>query len=247
MAKSLPVLIEENWETYVYHSDESPVFVSFYAGAEELPREMYPYCARVILPIAEPNEHGGPGNEEAEILWGLEDQLIETLTQEDVKCLFVARLTHGGSRELVFQLADWETFRPPVGAWIEETSNYDIDVSEHEGWEFFDEIVWPTDDHWMLIHNRQVVDNLIEAGSNPEKEHALEFVFYGSEETLAQVKQKLAERGYRDSDESTTEQLVMIKMLPLDLDLIDDESIENNRLSEELDVEFDGWGAAIVS
>ena len=57
----------------------------------------------------------------------------------------------------------------------------------------------------------------------------------------------MRKRGYigAESPESPG-QLMMIKKLPLDLNQIYDESLENKRLCEELGVTFDGWGTAVV-
>ena len=54
MAKKIPVVIEENWDTYFSPTDEGMIYVTFYAGAGELPQDDYPFCARVLLPIKQP-------------------------------------------------------------------------------------------------------------------------------------------------------------------------------------------------
>lgn len=247
MASSHPVVIRENWETYSYVSDGGPVFATFYAGAKGIAREDFPYCARVIIRIRQPNENGGPTSEEAETLWGLEDNLTDALSRSGGECILVGRLTHAGDRELVFQLADWDRFRPPVGRWIQQNPTYDIDVSEHDGWEFFDEYVWPTDEDWMFIHDSHVVNGLIESGSDPEKEHCLEYVFVGDQSNLQRLRDKLTLRGYADYGSPVpADQLVMVKKLPLDLRQIYAESLENQRLCNEIGAAFDGWGAAVV-
>ncbi len=248
MTEAMPVVFDDNWEVYSYRIESGPMYVSFYAGAMELPRDRYPFCARVLLPIREPNDNGGPTGAEAEQLWAYEDQLTEALTAAHVPCVLVARLTHAGQRELVFQLADWESFRPTVGRWLQALDDDEIDVSEHEGWEFFDDCVWPSATDWLLIQDRRVVDALIEAGSDPAREHALDFVFRGEPGSLQQLRKGLEARGYvpHPDENEDPEQLVMVKRLPLDLDQIFDESLANAELCEELDLEFDGWGAAVV-
>ncbi len=248
MNGSIPVVFEEGWDTYSFGTDEGPVFVTFYTEAGEIPRDQFPFCARVIIPINQPNENGGPDEEEAETLWNLEDTLTEMLTEHQAKCVMLARLTHTGFRELVFQVADWDSFRAPVGLWMQQTPDYDTDVSEHDDWEFFDECVWPSDEDWIMIFDQRVVDNLIESGSDPKKEHCLDFAFAGEQDALQQLKQTLAERGYtpEDSAEEPADQLVMVKKTVLDMHLIWHESLENNRLCEELGVECLGWGVAIV-
>ncbi len=247
MADSNPIVIQENWETYSYTGEDHPVFVTFYAGAGEIRREDYPFCARVIFPIKQPNRNGGPIEAEAELLWRLEDSLTEALAQHGAKCLQLARMTHDGKRELVFQVADWDQFRPPVGRWLRQIPDYDIDVSEHDGWGFFEDCIWPRDEDWRMIYNRRVVDNLLDAGSNPENEHSLEFVFRGEPSRLQKLRDELRQRGYEEIESTTPlDPLVMAKKLVLDLERICQEDSKNEELSVEFGVELDGWGAAVV-
>jgi hypothetical protein len=246
MSESMPVVNPENWESFNYRSEDALVVASFDVTADELDRDDFPYCARIIIPIADPNEFGAPESAEAEVLWRLEDELTEALELAGVRCRLVARLTHNGEREIVFQLADWEEFRGPVGDWMDTVDDYDFEVSEHEGWEFFEDFCWPTDEDWCLIQDRNVITGLLEAGSNPDKEHTLDFSFQGDPEQLHVLREQLLERGYQLSDEETDDDvLVMIRRLPLSMDLIGPESLENRRLCDEIGVEFTGWGAAV--
>jgi hypothetical protein len=248
MADSNPVVIQENWETYSYNSEGVPFFVSFYAGAHEIARGDFPFCARVIMPVRAPNTNGGPTGEEAETLWRLEDDLTDALAQSGAKCILLARLTHAGNRELVFQVAELGNFRLPVSRWMKQSPDYKIDVSEHDGWGFFDDCVWPSNEDWLFISDRRVVDGLIQSGSDPKREHSLEFVFLGTEPQIQALRNKLGLRDYVDIASPTPSgQLVMAKMLPLDLDRIFSESLENQRLCNELGAQFDGWGAAVVN
>jgi len=133
----MKVVPEKNWEAYDYSTDAGPIFVGFHTDSNKIDQQAFPHCARVIITIKQPNHNGGPNREEAEVLWAMEDRLVELLEAESAPCLMLGRLTHGGKRELVFQVADWELFRPPVGLWMMRNENYETDVSEHEGWQFF--------------------------------------------------------------------------------------------------------------
>src|SRR5699024_584896 len=140
-------------------------------------------------------------------------QLCAKLAEHGVDCRLVGRLTHQGTRELVFQLADWESFRPPVGMWMGENTDYEIDVSEHEGWEFFDDCIRPSPEAWQFIADRNVVEQLEKSGSDMTKVHSLEFAFMGENARLRQVEQALRERGYTllGSFGPEDDQLVMVK------------------------------------
>lgn len=239
---------EHDWESYYYNTDSGPVVVGFHTESNKVEQGQYPFCARVLITIKAPNPNGGPSNEEAQVLWGMEDRLVELLNARNVPCLLLGRLTHNGIRELVFQVADYSPFRPPVGHWMKEHAAYKTDVSEHDGWSFFFESVWPNATSWMLIFDRRVVDSLVTAGSDPSKPHSLEFVFRGAADGLQQMQAALAARGYSLLELSLAEsRLVMAYTLPLDVGAIFRESLSHREECQRLHLEYDGWGASVES
>lgn len=242
----MSVCPEKNWEAYSYSTDSGPVFVGFHADSDKIDPAAFPFCARVIITIKAPTQNGGPTGDEVQRLWDMEDRLIAALDASDIPCLMLGRLTHGGTRELIFQVADYAPFRPQVGRWMQENSEYEIDVSEHDGWEFFYESVWPNDTSWLIIMDRRVIDNLIRDGSDPEKPHSLEFVFYGDAHRLGELQLLLESRGYRLIDSaSENRRLVMAISMPLDVSAVARESIFHRNECARLDLEYDGWGASV--
>src|SRR5688572_19888505 len=127
-------IVHDRWDQYLTFAEGKPLFISFDVGAteEDLSRQL-PYCARIIVPVKAPNQNGGPTGAESERLYAMEDQLCEVLQKAKVACRLVGRLTHDGNREIVFQVASWDSFRPPVGRWMQQ-QDYKIEVSEHDGW-----------------------------------------------------------------------------------------------------------------
>src|SRR5688572_27198 len=127
------VVVEEHWDNYVAEHDQCPVFVSYDRTAgDNILMQRLVHCARVMIPVHTPNRNGGPTADESVLLWNMEDCLCEFLAKQYVDCRLVARLTYKGMRELIFQLSDWNSFRPVVGAWMIQNENYQIDISEHE-------------------------------------------------------------------------------------------------------------------
>ncbi|MDZ4401968.1 DUF695 domain-containing protein [Prosthecobacter sp.] len=244
----MSVCPNHDWDSYSYSTDSGPVIVGFHTEANKIDQSKYPYCARVIITIKAPNHNGGPAQDEAQILWDMEDRLVEALDAASVPCLLLGRLTHSGRRELVFQVADYTPFRPPVGRWIREHAAYETDVSEHDGWDFYFESVWPSETSWLLIMDRRVVDNLVKAGSDASKPHSLEFVFRGDQSALQEMQTALSSRGYTLLDFSPDEsRLIMARSMTLDVGEIFRESVAHHELCGSLGVEYDGWGALTVS
>jgi regulator of RNase E activity RraB len=249
MAKKKTQIIHDEWDTYVSDTDNGPLFISFdvEAARDDL-TDSLGNCARVIIPVQEPNESGGPVPPESDLLYQMEDRLCGALAKQGVDCRLVARLTCAGFRELVFQLDDWKTFRPIVGLWMVENEGYEIDVSEHEGWDFFNDVVRPSSETWLYLADRGVVQNLIEAGSDPKKAHALEFVFHGQVPELKKMLKALEERGYKAhrAIDPATEELITVKKMKLDVDAIYAESLAHQELADAHEAVYDGWGAAVV-
>jgi regulator of RNase E activity RraB len=241
-------VVHDRWDQYLTFASDKPLFISFDVGAteEDLSRQL-PYCARVIVPVKAPNQNGGPTGAESERLYAMEDQLCEVLQQAKVACRLVGRLTQDGSREIVFQVASWDSFRPPVGRWMQQ-QDYKIEVSEHDGWEFFNDIIRPGPNDWMWMRDRDVVNGLLEAGSNPDRPHDIDFTFVGEADGLKRVASQLARQGYTAERgvDFASGSFTAAKQLPLDLEAIHAESLTNQELAETHGVRFDGWGAAVV-
>ena len=225
------------------------MFVLFDVDAAQHDRSSgLPYCARVIIPIKSPNAHGGPEGEERERLDAMEDELCEALTRHGIACRMVGRLTFQGVREIVFQLHDYESFRPPVGQWMLAQNDYEIEVSEHEGWDFFRDCIAPTREGWQWIADRQVIERLIESGANPDKPHQIEFFFNGVAPGLRQVVDALREQGYESREEepiAADADVCLTKYLPLDHAVIFEHTLHHLELADSYGVEYTGWGAGV--
>jgi regulator of RNase E activity RraB len=249
MADNKSRVIFEPWDTYVRESDAGPFFISFdvEAARKDL-TDTLTSCARVVIRIKDPGGSGGPERPESRRLWALEDDLCSALGREGVRCRLVGRLTHGGLRVLVFQLDDWAQFRPPLESWIVRCGDYQVRVVEGEGWEFFNDCIRPEPDDWRFMADVSVIQNLIKHGSNPDKEHALDFVFLGEPGNLRQIAEALQNHGFEPQSGADPDQgrVVMVKRMNLDVRGITSLSRGLARRAEEFGVNYDGWGAAIV-
>jgi hypothetical protein len=242
-------VVFDSWDTYAAESPDGPIFVSFDVEvAEQDLSDTLTHCARVVIPILRPNDNGGPVSPESETLYAMEDELTAALVEHGVACRLVGRLTCAGVRELVFQLDDWEAFRPPVGIWMGGHPEYETDVSEHEGWDFFNDCVRPTPEVQLHMADRRVIRGLVEAGSNPARKHSLEFFFKGPADGLRTLARKLEEDGYarRGPADFGSGELALVLRMALDEGAICEESQANARLAGKLGVTYTGWGAAVV-
>lgn len=215
----------------------------------ESPQELS-LCARVIVPILETKPNSSwPIEQESQKLYDMEDELVDQLQSAQVFCRLVGRLTYDGLREIVFQVGDEDAFRPIVGRWMNHHKDYEIDVSEHEGWEFFDEYIRPSDEDRFFMAEDRVIENLLKSGSDPSLEHELDYCFDGDAGPLKAVAQRLLSEGYQHHDELDFDcgRIELFKRFVLDRQLIREESWKNRQMAEQLGADLNGWGAASVS
>jgi regulator of RNase E activity RraB len=250
MAQKNTQVVHDSWDTFVRETEDFPVFISFDVDvAQDDLSGTLQHCACVNIPVHNPGPSGGPQEPENERLWELEDQLCAALSNEGVDCRLVGRLTFQGWRVLVFQLDDWAAFRPPLQQWIDRCRDYKIQVEESDGWDYYDEHVRPTAEDWLFMADAQVIQQLIAAGSNPDKEHVLDFVLIGEAEPLTAVARQLQADGFQPQQplNPASGQIVMMKTMALDLSTVAAQSYALFQLADEHGIQYDGWGAAVVT
>ncbi|MDF1812566.1 MAG: DUF695 domain-containing protein [Verrucomicrobiales bacterium] len=242
-------MISEKWDSYGKMRDGVFMIISFddEAANGDQPADLE-LCARIIIPINEMQTGSAlPVESEEEFLYLIEDEIVDLLSRENINCRLVARLTYDGLREVVFQVKEEDSFRAEVGKWIRKHVTHDIDVSEHEGWGFFNDFVSPTpEDRWMMTENR-VIDNLLENGSDPNLEHDLEYCFEGNEESLRKIAEQLQKKNYSAVGESDFASgcITMSIAMKIDRHAIIEESKQNRMIAIQSGGELNGWGAAV--
>ncbi len=241
-------VIHEDWEMYVTATEEgTPCFVSFdvQAATEDLSATLR-HNVRVTVALKEPTEEGLASQAEHERQMKLLDGLAAALGKAKVRCRLVGRLTHSGSRELVFQTDDKAKFVETLKAWAQALEGEEVNLEEDEGWEYFDDVVKPGPDEWEWIADRTAVNELLEAGSDPTRPHLLQYRFGGEAPALEKVRDALLGKGYEVLAGPEEDVLVMGVKCKLDLDAISEHSLQNRDLAEAAGLSYEGWAAEVV-
>lgn len=97
----------------------------------------------------------------------------------------------------------------------------------------------------VVNKNQEVIDNLIKHGSDPEKEHFIEFAFYGDREKFPALEQYLISKEYQKVSGQASEMVVVGKWMKLHLQKIESEIALLERTAQDFGLEFDGWGAQV--
>jgi regulator of RNase E activity RraB len=241
-------IVSDEWAVYSYgYGHGLRAVISFdVTAAHEEKHVGYDTCVRAVarIPLERVLENGLPDRSALLGLQQLENDFVQALQTTSVACRFVGKMTYGGMRDFVFQVADVPAFKKTIG----KTAPRDglrLELIEKPGWTFFDEKVSPASVYWQQIGDYQVIQRLLEAGSNPQVPHVLEHVFIGDQEQLQTLSADLRNRGFSEIS-CSDDCLVMGRESLLDLEEVFNVTGELFSFCSEIGVQYDGWGAAVT-
>lgn len=251
-AETLPIA-GPHWDGYSYrYGDGLLARINFDAlAAGESHHSGHAECVRVILfiPPDRVRNDGQPCSaDEMQSLLAQQRRLVDQLTAGSVRCRFVGSMLYGGMFDLVFQVEsrDVRKFKSAVDAWAGVATQYRADTKQSSGWDFFDAKIRPSAAHRQQISDRQIIQALIDAGSDPTQLHQLDHRIEGPPEVIRQIASDLQANGFVCPRFPTEDALLINSESPLDLLQI---SAITGRLvgyCADCGARYDGWGAEVV-
>ncbi len=246
--KSPPKGFSDAWAVYSYvYGDQMRAIVSFdVTAAREKEHQGHPHCVRMVIrvPMNAVRENGIPAPPALDELQRVEESFLKILQKDRVDFRLVGKMTYGGMRDFVFQVEDVAAFKQTVSE-VTPQGGFTVQLIEKPGWTFFEEKVKPAPVYWQQIRDFQVIQGLIQAGSNPNSPHLLEHIFTGDRPRLQSLKADLLTKGFSEVSFSDT-QLVMARASVLELDKVFDHTAKLFTLSPQMGVQYEGWGARIT-
>jgi hypothetical protein len=253
MATEDSPIIGPDWDGYSYpYGDGLLARINFDTRtARESPHIGYPECVRVILfiPPDRLRPDGQPVSvEEMESLLAENHRLVDHLSTNSVHCRFVGSMLYGGMFDLVFQVEsqECERFKTTVSEWTGTAPAYRVEVKQSSGWDFFDAKVRPSPAHAQQIADRQAIQALIDAGSDPTRPHQLDHRIEGPPEVLRQIASDLEAKEFVNARFPSENVLLINTESPLDLLEIWDTTGRLVEYCANRGARYVGWGAAVV-
>jgi hypothetical protein len=91
----------------------------------------------------------------------------------------------------------------------------------------------------------EIINQLCAHGLTRGHPYMIEFAFYGDRARLAQLRTVLLSSGYREDSSQSDEMLVVLRSIPLDLEIITTARAEMQKFADDFGVTFDGWSADV--
>lgn len=195
------------WEFFYCAIEGAPasVFVdtSLYDTAPDTDR---PHRVIVTAFLQEPTEQGMTTDEEAERLWKIEERLVGLLA-ETAGAVFAGRITADGERAFYFYVSNSGPVPEKAEHAFDQVPGYDfhVDIDDDPEWSDYIDTLYPAPIDWQQIFDRQLVEQLIEAGDplTPPREVA-HYLYFNAQEGREQFTEIVEPLGFQIAD--TTEQ-----------------------------------------
>jgi regulator of RNase E activity RraB len=249
---------EDIWNVFPATMEQGQAWIaynhSFGEQAESDPRN---YALRVRVEFKDPNEQGLPTNEEFPALSALDEALDEAIA--GLGGIYVGRLTVGGARYFYYYSNGTEEELNTAIGGVSDSSGYELTLEAQEDPDkerYFNEL-FPTEDDWQVIQDLQVLDQLQEAGDNPDNEREIEhwayfdnqgaadqFAAWAKSEGFTIQKNKASQHEPEEQEEEGY--VVQFNHVgTTHLADISNRTIRAGQKARELGGNYDGWGTTV--
>lgn len=239
--------MSENWNTYMTNIDNKPA--SFLLDMEpwgngEYDHFVHLYQLRLVL--NEPTEEGLTTNEEASVLYAIEDAIHDALSGH---YLFVGRITTDGRRDF-FYYTDSEDGSELTSLAAKHIASHKYSVGrveEDRPRSFYEKVLYPDQLHWKRMLNRQLVDKLTELGDDLKKQRPVNhWIYFSSEESCRLFIEKVQKEGFQIEDQNRQHDhdqysLRISRKDEVQLHAINEVTDFLVRAAQECNGDYDGW------
>lgn len=251
--------IPQQWNVYRgWIEDDAAIFRLNLALDNIAPIANYIECVKITIPLKNPDAQGFSTDEEREIIYDIEDKLIEPLNHQ--KNIFVAVVTHQGyvtwylysqnGKELEEEIRKKENKYPDY--------SFQIKISKDNEWNIFFKGLYPNIYEMQAIQNRSVISNCQKYGDLVDKERLIEhWIYFDTESDMLQAIEKAkaldfsveeSEKIQPEEGEQETEdlgyRLILSKVnAPIN---IDEDTWDLIDIALDTHGNYDGWETPII-
>lgn len=242
--------MSEHWNTYFTMIGDKPA--SFLLDLEpwqngENETFVHLYQLRVLL--NEPDPNGFTGNQEASVLYAIEDAIQDSLGNQ---YMFVGRVTTDGRRDFYYYTNSADGTRLKEVA-EENLGNYKYSVGlieEKEPGAFYREYLYPDKFDWHRMMNRQLVDKLTDLGDHLEQPRTVQhWIYFSSEESRESFKESVRKDGFLIEDQGMQESAYSLRISRNDVVELHSISQVTDYLvsaAQQFEGEYDGWETMVI-
>jgi uncharacterized protein (TIGR01619 family) len=210
-----------------------------------------PNVVWISIIMQNPQENGLSSNEESEILYTIEDNIVNSITNQ-YNAIFTGRLTSDGKHHFYFYFGDMSAYEKTITQIMLEYPNYEFEFGNKEDaeWDAYLNFLYPLPNQYQMIMNDRVIRNLEQHGDNLRKkrmvEHALTFKTENDRDNYIS---EIEKENFKVIDTFPTDDgeyfLNVGRVDKVDYESVNDYVLYLWKLAGEYNGSYDGWGCTI--
>jgi regulator of RNase E activity RraB len=247
---------EDNWDVYLAMYEKGPGSTIINLSAKSLaPDSSHPFVLITGVTFNQCKPDGLPDKEAFDDLYRLEDEITRLLDQYGSN-IHVGMFTYQCERLLYFYVKDTIELGNQLSAlFAKEFAAYKpyTNIREDKTWDAYQNFLYPNEETLDYMSNSKLVNQLIEAGDNPEKIRQIDhWAYFPSERSRKCFENKILEKGFKIEKKS----LGSNEKMPFELQFNREDMVilsEISRITRELKIDaekckgdYDGWETFVV-
>jgi len=255
--QQLPLVVKHNEEWDFYFSDVDDIIGSFYIDlglAKVAPLKSYSNLIWVSAKMNNPQSDGLSSNEESNILYQIEDRLINFISKNH-QAIYTGRLTSNGRRDFYFYFVDPflhdKTIAESMIAF--PYYEYDFGIKDDIKWDHYFEFQYPLPRQFQSIQNRRVLDQLEKKGETLVKERQVDhWLYFKTSNDKDAFLQKIKNDRFNIIDDdyniiygASPYRLHISRIDKVDFNNVDNYTLYLWELAQECNGEYDGWETSV--
>ena len=242
----------EDWDFYVSNVEgQIGSFLVDLGLINVVPIEDKPNVVWISINIENPLENGLVSNEESEILYEIEDNIINNITKQ-YNAIFAGRLTSDGRRQLYFYFGETSGHDKIITQSMSKYSNYEFDfgIKEDAEWDVYLNFLYPLPNQYQMIMNDRVIRQLEQEGDNLTKERMVDHAIYFKDENdMKNFISEIEKENFKVIDSNQTEEndyfLNVGRVDKVDYESVNDYVLYLWELAGKHNGDYGGWGCTL--
>lgn len=247
--------MSDDWDFYLCTVNGALSSIGVDLGLREIaPDALRPHLLWIWVAMRAPRDDGLSSNEEAQMLWAIEDELSTALAHQ-CGAVLAGRITGAGRREFYLYARDASACEATVRRVFAKFGEYSPDVGTQLDveWAQYLNLLYPSPRQLEQMKNRRVIEALSKAGDALTKQRAIaHWIYFANAKDRDEVAARLSRAGFRSSptsqpgDEAHPFGLMLERRDTAEQDAVDAAVFQILDALEGRDASYDGWESPVV-
>lgn len=246
----------EDWDTYFSNIDNVMGSIMVDLGLSKIaPIPDKPNVVWVSIIMQKPREDGFSSNEESNLLYDIEDNLVDNIVKKH-NAVYIGRLTSDGKRSLYFYFGDTSLYDQTISQSMVNypTYEYNYGTKEDKTWDGYFDFLYPMPDQFQMIMNARVIRNLEKSGDNLTSERMVDHWVYfkndlDTKNYIAEVEKlnfKVLSSNIKDTTSELKHEINIGRIDKVDYNSVNEYVLVLWELANKHNGSYDGWGCPVM-